>query len=121
MTRSFSRVVRGQSRLPLTITTMMMLSAVAAAQLKAAGAGTKSATPGATHTVAVDLSPKNKLVFPFGVQTFEKQENVKLGNEVTVLPGWRFDNSPSQVGAIITQNENGLTRPGSTSKRWLAV
>jgi hypothetical protein len=119
MMRSLTRVVRGDGRASLTITTMILLAAVAAAQKQ-----TKSGSqpgPGQTVTTVVDLSPKNKLVFPYGVQTFEQKENIKLGNDISVLPGWRFQAAPSMVGAIVAANPNGLSRPGTSSRRWLAV
>lgn len=88
--------------------------------------GTKTGTAGggtgsASTTVSVDMSPKNKLRFPYGVQSFEKKENIRLGNDLSVLPGWHFQTTPSMVDAIITENPNGFTRPGSLSRRWLDI
>jgi hypothetical protein len=118
MTRSLTRIVRGRSRTPLTITTLILLTAGAAAQ-NSKSAQSSGRTGQATGVV--DLTPKNKLVFPYGVQTFERKENLHLGNELSVLPGWNFAGTPSMVDAVVTESPSGSSRPGTNSKRWLSV
>ena len=119
MTRAFTRFVGEQSRTPLTISTLILLSAVAAAQ-KPMSSGTQSSPSGSTPTMTWDTTPKNKLFFPYGVQSFETRENLKVGNEVSALPGWQFKTTPSMVDAFVTEH-NHAVRPGTNSRRFLAI
>jgi hypothetical protein len=99
---------------------MILLSAVAAAQ-KPTKPAQSSGTPADGGNVVIDNSPKNKLFFPYGVQSFEKKEKIKIGSEVSVLPGWSFGNNPTMVDAIVTEHPHGASRPGTDSRRWLHI
>src|SRR5262245_56791010 len=66
-------------------------------------------------------TPKNKLVFPYGVQSFERKEYVKAGQDITVLPGWGFNGAPSAVSAVIDELPSGLTLPGTQNRRWVDI
>jgi hypothetical protein len=99
---------------------MILLSAVVAAQKQLQGGTQPSAPPASTPGVN-QATPKNKIRFPYGVQTFEKKEYLRLASEITVIPGWNFVASPSMVDAVVTESPLGLTRPGTESRRWLAI
>lgn len=112
----FVRIAAAQPRIGTTILTTILLSTLAGAQR------TQSAPPsgpGAPGSQTVDLSPKNKLVFPYGVQSFERKENVKIGDSAQILPGWTIDTA--NVSAVVAENPNGISRPGTNSRRWLSV
>ncbi len=68
----------------------------------------------------VDRRPKNKLVFPYGVQTFEKKEFLQAGNHITRIPGWEML-GVGTVEALIAESPNDAPRPGSDSKRWISI
>jgi hypothetical protein len=128
----------------VTIATMILLSAVVAAQKQPKGGaqppapaglgstssigiggslkgGAQPSGPTATTTGVNLATPKNKLVFPYGVQTFERREYLKVGSDVTSIPGWSLQASPTMVDAVITESAFGSTRPGTNSTRWLAI
>jgi len=80
--------------------------------------------PGGTApgvTAAIDLTPKNKLRFPYGVQSFERKENLKIGGDITTIPGWTMQGTNGVVTAQIAEHPNALTRPGTNSRRWLDI
>jgi hypothetical protein len=117
MTRSLSRIV-GEPTLGLTIGTMALLCAPLGAQMQTKSGVAPTGSPDEIQGV-IDMTPRNKLLFPYGVQTFEKKERARVDSDITVIPGWHFQGSPGMVGAIIREDLGG--RPGSNSKRWLAV
>ncbi len=144
MSRSDSRIVREPSRAPVTIATMILLSAVVAAQKQPKGGAQPPAPTGLGSTSSIGLggslkggaqpsgptatttgvnlaTPKNKLVFPYGVQTFERKEYLKVGSDVTSIPGWSLQASPTMVDVVITESAFGSSRPGTNSTRWLAI
>lgn len=119
MTRSVS-IFREPSRASLKITTMILLSAVVAAQKQTNSSQGSTAPPISTPGINL-ATPKNKLVFPYGVQTFERKEYIKVGSDITVIPGWTLQNSPSMVSAVVTESATGVGRPGTNSSRWLDI
>ena len=99
---------------------ILLCTTVGALPQKTAGKPAGGPPPSVNNT-KVDLKPKNKLRFPYGVQSFEKKENVKVGNDITILPGWQMLGSGGVVSACIDEHPNGFSRPGTSSKRWLNI
>jgi len=110
-------VVGLDSGISRTAVAAILLSAAATALPQRSGG---APTPNAGGSVKVDTRPKNRLVFPYGVQSFERRENVKVGDDVQVLPGWTVTGAPT-VDAVVAENANGISRPGTNSRRWLCV
>jgi hypothetical protein len=121
MTRTYSTAMRGErTRATLMVSTLVLLCSPLAAQ-KQTKAGSQPSGPPVSVTGTNQAVPKNKLRFPSGVQTFERSEFIRLDSDITVIPGWSFQHSPTMVEASVTHDENGLSRPGSSSLRWLVV
>ncbi|NOT29082.1 MAG: hypothetical protein HOP15_01400 [Planctomycetes bacterium] len=99
---------------------MILLSAVVAAQKQTNNNQGSTAPPISTPGINLAV-PKNKLVFPYGVQTFERKEYLKVGSDITAIPGWKVQSSPSMVTAVITESVTGIGRPGTNSSRWLDI
>jgi hypothetical protein len=97
MNRSIVGIVRTPAA--LTITAAILLSTQADAQRS----GSTSQPPGSGGDIKVNLAPKNKLAFPFGVQKFERRENIKPGDPITVLPGWSIESAPGMVAATVEE------------------
>jgi len=116
MSRSM-RTVGRESLVCQTVITAIVLSSVAAAQR----AGSGPAGPSTDTNKKVDLSPRNMLVFPYGVQSFEGRENIKVGQDIQTLPGWQIQDGSGMLSAVVAENPNGFSRPGTKSRRWLAV
>lgn len=122
MVRSLFRIAEQRKSVALTVATTILLSTFAGARQQHKSGGAQSSPPptvGPTGRL-VDLSPKNKLVFPYGRQTFEKRENLPTGSSVGDIPGWRLLGSPNVVATTIVENTSGFSAPG-TPKRWLSV
>jgi hypothetical protein len=121
MDRSIVRIVgEMQKCAALTVTAAILLSTIAAPQRSSRRPNTGGGSiPEAERTVSAE--PKNMLVFPYGVQSFERRENVRIGHPVTDLPGWKIVGNPGVVSAIIVENPAGITQPGKPAKRWLSI
>jgi hypothetical protein len=118
MNRSIMRIGgEGQTFAVLTVASAILLGTSAAALQGRPGSSPTPPNPG--DTVVVDLSPKNMLRFPSGVQRFDKRENIKLGESVTRLPGWTIDSG--MIVATIDETPPAAVLPGAKPKRWLAV
>jgi len=125
MTRSYVRIVGKDPRsLCATVTATILLSTLAGALpqksgvTRAGGSGSGGIWPAET---TVDVSPQNRLRFPYGVQCFERRrENLTVGDAVTVIPGWQISGTPGMVNAAVTENF-GQARPGTRSRAWLGI
>jgi hypothetical protein len=117
--------VRQRRSAALTVATTLVLSSLAGA-LQQHKSGSRSAPPptggpSGSVGVTIDLAPKNKLVFPFGIQSFERKENLKVGSSVGEIPGWQSLGTGSMVATHIIENPAGITQVGKPPARWLAV
>jgi hypothetical protein len=112
----FTQIAGARVRTSTAILSTILLSTVAGAQKTQTA---PSSASGALGNVTIDLTPKNRLVFPYGVQSFERRERVTVGDSVQILPGWSIDSA--SVSAVVTENSSGISRPGTNSRRWLSV
>lgn len=93
-----------------TFITSILLCSSAAAWQRASTSGSPD----------VDRRPKNKLVFPYGLQTFERKEFLPAGSHITKIPGWEMLGMGT-VSALIAESPNDAPRPGSDSRRWISI
>ena len=99
MTQNTSGYAGGfHQRIPLTFAATLFLTTFAAAQRSMQAPG---GDPSSGPSVKVDIKPRNKLVFPYGIQTFDVFDKVKVGESVTAIPGWQVDGP--MVAATIAQ------------------
>jgi len=121
MPTAIVRYVRGETQRSLSAFTASILLCTIAGAIpqKTTAKPTSGSAPGPAGQV--DLSPKNKLRFPYGVQSFERKENLKIGGDITTIPGWTMQGTPGVVTAQIAEHPNALTRPGTSSKRWIDI
>jgi len=99
MTQNTSGYAGGfHHRIPLTFAATLFLTTFAAAQRSMQAPG---GDPSSGPSVKVDIKPRNKLVFPYGIQTFDVFDKVKVGESVTAIPGWQVDGP--MVAATIAQ------------------
>lgn len=124
MARSNVRIVgRDPRTLCSTVTATILLSTLAGALPQKSGVlntGGGGAGGGSLPRSSVSLAPTNKLRFPYGVQSFEGREFLKVGSPVTTIPGWQVAGTSGMVSAVIAENL-GQARPGTKSKNWLAI
>lgn len=112
------RIVAKDVRLGTTVLSSILLASVAAAlPQKSKSAPTAPATSG---ELQVDTAPRNRLVFPYGVQSFEKRDHIKVGESVSMLPGWNVGTTGA-LNAFVAESPTGSSRPGTSSLRWLCL
>lgn len=115
----FEKTVGREMRLGATAVTTILFATVAGALPQKAKVA-PTPPPSETTTLTIDLTPRNQLVFPSGIQSFEKRDNIHVGESATVLPGWGLSGA-GVLSAFVAESPTGLARPGSKSKRWLCV
>ncbi|HEX6882520.1 MAG TPA: hypothetical protein VF530_04005 [Planctomycetota bacterium] len=101
----------------LTIPIALLLSTTAAAQQQRPASSTSMPPSGGSMTV--NIGPKNKIEFPYGMQTFGPREGIKLNEDVTRLPGWVIEGAPGKVSARIAETPPAFVVPGTRPARWL--
>lgn len=107
--------VGGLKNAALTTTASLLLSVMTSAAVQRTG---PSSGPSSSGSVTADVSLKNKLVFPYGVQKFEQ---MNAGESVTKIPGWQLFGAPAALEALIAKDGAGFPRGGSQSRRWMCV
>jgi hypothetical protein len=121
MARHIVRIARETPvRAALTLSSSLLLGSLALAAPQKAGGTSTSGGVGSGGSRTVDTSPQNKLRFPYGVQTFETKENIKLGESVTRLPGWIVESNSGLLSAVVT-NSGGPSQFGIDHGRWACV
>jgi hypothetical protein len=113
MTRNTSRLAGAERKAALTITASLFLCSAVLAQKSASGSA-----PGSTGSSveAPKLGIQNKLIFPYGIQNFER---MKAGTGVEAIPGWQMIGSNATIA--VAQETTGVPRQGTLSKRWMCV
>jgi hypothetical protein len=74
--------------------------------------------PGSLNTGGTETTHRyNRLVFPYGVQSFD---DMRVGDLISEIPGWEFKGDPG-FDAFVANDGPGEKRPGSKSRRWMCV
>jgi len=114
MTQNTSVYAGGfRHRIPLTFAATLFLSTFAVAQRSLQAPG---GAPSSGPSMKVDSKPRNKLIFPYGIQSFDTLDNLRIGETITAIPGWQVD---GPVAAYIAQPP--VPRPIAQAEHFVCV
>jgi len=114
MTQHTSEYAGGfRYRIPMTFAATLFLSTFAAAQRSMQAPG---GAPSTGPSMKVDTEPRNRLHFPYGIQSFDVLDNLRIGETISLLPGWQVD---GPVAAYVAQPP--VPRPIAQAEHFVCV